>query len=444
MRVVGRVPRLYVWSETAANHSRTEGGGYVRRIEFRGRLFVILLSFALIPSAVLGLGWFATSRYAFSLVGASAAWDSTAASGARAISAMRSAPLTPAQRQVIDAHEQRLHESLLQSKRATFVFTRAVYAAAVLVLLSLAVVGLGASRVAGHLSRQLSRPLVELVGWTARIGRGEALPAGPASRGAPEFELLRSRMRTMADELALGRARALEAERAAALREAARQAAHELKNPLTPIRFAVARLRRDAPPELAETVEVLATETARLEALAKNFSQFGKLPEGPRAAVDLGDLVRYTARASVPESVALAIEVQDGVPMVWGHHDALARAFSNVVLNAVEACGGTGAITVRVQRATCGGRDAVALEVHDTGPGIAPDRLARVWEPYVTYKAGGTGLGMAIARQTVLAHDGEVIAESTPDAGTTIRFVIPVGTETGTTPEGAAGVAPHT
>ncbi|HVB31618.1 MAG TPA: HAMP domain-containing sensor histidine kinase, partial [Gemmatimonadaceae bacterium] len=206
--------------------------------------------------------------------------------------------------------------------------------------------------------------------------------------------------------------------------------------------FAVARLRRDAPPELAETVEVLATETARLEALAKNFSQFGKLPEGPRAAVDLGDLVRYTARASVPESVALAIEVQDGVPMVWGHHDALARAFSNVVLNAVEACGGTGAITVRVQRATCGGRDAVALEVHDTGPGIAPDRLARVWEPYVTYKAGGTGLGMAIARQTVLAHDGEVFAESTPDAGTTIRFVIPVGTETGTTPEGA-GASPH-
>ena len=89
-------------------------------------------------------------------------------------------------------------------------------------------------------------------------------------------------MREMAGELELGRARALEAERAAALRESARQVAHELKNPLTPIRFAVARLRRDAPPELAETVDVLAIESQRLEEMARSFAQFGRLPEGPQ------------------------------------------------------------------------------------------------------------------------------------------------------------------
>ncbi len=403
----------------------------MKRIGFRSRLFVILLSFALVPSAVLATGWFATSRYAFSLVGATAAWDSVAASGARAIDAMRSAPLTAAQRRAIDAHEQRLHDSLVQSKRAGFVFQRAVYlAGAVILLVSLGVVGLGASRVAGHLSRQLSRPLVELMGWTERIGRGEILPAESTTRGAPEFEVLRTRMRTMADEIALGRTPAIEAERAAALREAARQAAHELKNPLTPIRFAVARLERDAPPELAETVEVLATETSRLEALARNFSQFGKLPEGPRSPVDLGEMARYTLRASVPEGFPMTVDVEPGLPMVWGHHDALQRALSNVVLNAVDACreAGRGAIAVRVRRAADAGRDAVELTVHDTGPGIPADRVARIWEPYVTYKAGGTGLGMAIARQTVRAHDGEATAESAPGAGTTIRFVIPVGT----------------
>ncbi len=402
----------------------------MKRIGFRSRLFVILLSFALVPSAVLATGWFATSRYAFSLVGATAAWDSVAASGARAIDAMRSAPLTAAQRRAIDAHEQRLHDSLVQSKRAGFVFQRAVYlAGAVILLFSLGVVGLGASRVAGHLSRQLSRPLVELMGWTERIGRGEILPPASTTRGAPEFEVLRTRMRTMADEIALGRTRAIEAERAAALREAARQAAHELKNPLTPIRFAVARLRRDAPPELEETVEVLATETARLETLARNFSQFGKLPEGPRSPVDLGEMVRYTARASVPDDMPLVLEVDAAAPMVLGHHDALQRALSNVVLNAVDACreAGGGAITVRVAPGRCRGQDAVAVEVHDTGPGIPPDRLARMWDPYVTFKPGGTGLGLAIARQAMLAHDGEVTAESAPGEGTTIRMVIPVG-----------------
>jgi len=410
----------------------------VKRFGFRNRLFVILLSFALVPSAVLAIGWFATSQYAFSLVGATAAWDSTAATGARAIQAMRAAPLTDAQRRAIDAHERRLHESLVQSKRAGFVFQRAVYvAAAVILVFALGVVGLGASRVAGHLSRQLSRPLLEIVGWTERIGRGEPLPAASSTRGAPEFEVLRTRMRTMADELGLARARALEAERASALRDAARQAAHELKNPLTPIRFAVARLLRDAPPELGETVEVLATETARLETLARNFSQFGKLPEGPRAPVDLAEMAGYTVRASVPEGIPFAVEVDADVPMVWAHHDALQRALSNVVLNAVDACreAHRGSITVRVRRAAHGGRDAVALEVHDTGPGLPPDRLARMWEPYVTYKAGGTGLGMAIARQTVLADDGAVFAESTPGAGTTIRFVIPVGASNSTITE---------
>ena len=128
-----------------------------------------------------------------------------------------------------------------------------------------------ASRVAGHLSRNLSRPLQELVGWTERIGRGEPLPTTPPRRGAPEFEVLRRRMREMASELELGRTRALEAERAATLRESARQVAHELKNPLTPIRFAVDRLRREAPPELEETVEVLAMESRRLEEMAQEL-----------------------------------------------------------------------------------------------------------------------------------------------------------------------------
>ena len=64
--------------------------------------------------------------------------------------------------------------------------------------------------------------------------------------------------------------------------------------------------------------------------------------------------------------------------------------------------------------------------MRDTGCGIPPERLARIWEPYVTYKAGGTGLGLAIARQTVLAHQGDVTAESEPGRGTVIRFILPI------------------
>ena len=398
----------------------------MKRLGFRGRLFLILLAFAVIPTILISLAWTTTGSYVLPFVGATAAWDSVAGTGERAIAVARTAPLTPPQRQVIDAHEANLHESVTMSRRADFVFRQLAQRLAFATLGAVLLIGFVGSRVAGHLSRNLSRPLQELVGWTERIGRGEPLPDTPPRRGAPEVEVLRRRMRAMSEELKLGRARALEAERAAALRESARQVAHELKNPLTPIRFAVARLRRDAPPELAETVEVLAIESERLENMARSFAQFGRLPEGPRAQVDLGELARYTARATIPPETEVTVDVADGVPMIDGHHDALARALSNVMLNAVDACRSGGQVAVRVRPVDHAGRPCVEIAVRDSGCGIPKEKLAHIWDPYVTSKPGGTGLGLAIARQTVLAHEGAVAAESTPGAGTEIRFVLPV------------------
>jgi signal transduction histidine kinase len=240
-------------------------------------------------------------------------------------------------------------------------------------------------------------------------------------------------MRVVARELREARAREIEAERLRAFRESARQVAHELKNPLTPIRFAVAQLRREAPEALADVVDVLDAESRRLEEMAKSFSQFGRLPEGPPADVDVAELVRYTTRVSVPPDVDAGVHIEGDVPMVRGHHDALARAVSNVLLNAVDACRSGRAdradrparIDVRVSRERNNGDDGIVIAIRDSGCGIPPDRLARIWEPYVTHKPGGTGLGLAIARQTVLAHNGRVHAESTVGNGTEIRFTLP-------------------
>ncbi|HVX39103.1 MAG TPA: HAMP domain-containing sensor histidine kinase [Gemmatimonadaceae bacterium] len=398
----------------------------MKRVGFRGRLFLILLAFALVPSILISFAWTSTGSVLLPMVNATAAWDSVASTGERAIAAARQAPLTPAQRHAVDVHEQTLRQSVIMSRRAGYLFSEVARRLALATLFVVLVIGFVASRVAAHLSRNLSRPLQELVGWTERIGRAEPLPDTPPRRGAPEFQVLRKRMREMASELELGRARALEAERSAALRESARQVAHELKNPLTPIRFAVERLRRDAPGELAETVEVLEIESRRLEAMARSFAQFGRLPEGPRAEVDVAELARYTARATIPEQLQGTIDVADDLPMIHGHHDALARALSNVMLNAVDACRGRGRVDVHVRRVDVAGRDSVEIAVADTGCGIPPDRLARIWDPYVTSKPGGTGLGLAIARQTVAAHDGLVAARSTVGEGTEIRFVLPV------------------
>ncbi|MGI8496120.1 MAG: sensor histidine kinase [Gemmatimonadaceae bacterium] len=398
------------------------------RLSFRTRVLLYLVLFAVVPSSLLMLGGASIVSATLPLISSGGAWDSVAASGKRTVGALRNAPLSAAQRAILTAHEQQLDESLTQARRFRYVADRLVVLVATVALLGSLLLALIASRVAGHLSRQLSRPLRELVGWTELIAKGQRLPEGPPRRGAPEFEMLRRRMREMADALEQARMTERESQRLEAFRETARRVAHELKNPLTPIRFAVERLRRDAPASLSEPVEVLATESRRLEEMARSFAQFGRLPEGPAAEIDVGELARYSARATVPDSVPLTLTVEEGLPMVRGHYDALARALSNVLINAVDACHDGGSVDVHVGREVSmdADRDSVVIQVHDRGCGIDAAQLARIWDPYVTTKPGGTGLGLAIARQTILAHGGAVEAMSTPEGGTTIRLLIPV------------------
>jgi signal transduction histidine kinase len=391
--------------------------------------------------------WSGTVSTVVPFVTGGSAWDSVAASGERAIAAARQAPLTSSQRRAIDNHERELRTSVEQARRYSFLAERSVRVIAIAGLLALLILTGAASRVAGHLSRQLSRPLDELVRWTDLIGHGESLPPSPEPtvvsrvrnngdgpmievttsrvRGAPEFETLRRSMREMVSELEHGRMQAVEAERLQAFRETARRVAHEIKNPLTPIRFALARLRGHAPQELQEDVDVIAMESERLDRMAKSFAEFGKLPEGPPSEVDIGELVRYTARSCIPPGIALDLQIDENLPRVYGNNGALAGALSNVLLNAVDASAAHGHIIVSARPVKMGERDAVRISVADDGKGIAPDSLERIWEPYVTNKPGGTGLGLAIARQAIWAHDGTVNATSTLGSGTEIQFTIP-------------------
>lgn len=395
------------------------------RAPFRTRLFATLLLFALVPTVVVTLVWSGAASRALSM-STGAAWGRIAQTGEAAIGVARTVPLTPEQRNAIDAHEAELRRSVELATRFEYVAGRTMRVILVGALLLVALVALGASRVAGSLSRQLSRPLDELVGWTGLIRMGRPIPERPSRRGAPEFETLRVGMRTMAAELELGRQRALEAERAEAFRESARRFAHELKNPLTPIRFAVERLRRSAPEELKDTVAVLAEESARLETMARSFAQFGRLPDGTAAEIDVVDLVTRTARATVPERLELSVDADSGLPLVIGYHEPLVRAVTNVLLNAVDACGANGRIAVRVERDSIDGVPGVSIVVADDGCGMTPETVARMFDPYVTTKPGGTGLGLAIARQTMAAHRGTIDVESSIGVGTAMRLRLPI------------------
>jgi signal transduction histidine kinase len=395
------------------------------KVGFRTRLLMVLALFAVVPAVVLTVIFAWASTFILQEVSGTEPWEQVAATGLSALDVASRQELSIAERALLEDHRAALSRSLTQASRLSYYISAAPAVAAVLAVLALTLLTLATTRVAGHLSRQLSRPLRELVTWTEMMAKAEPLPEVAVGRGAPEFEVLRQRMRRTARELAWSRERSMEAERLRAMRESARQVAHELKNLLTPIRFAVNRLQRDATPAQQEALEILDLETQRMDTIARSFSQFGKLPEGPPADIDVGEMLTYTARSIVPEHLSLVLSVHPDLPRLRGHHDALSRALANVILNAVEASPPDGEIFVGAHLSTHD-RSMVDLVVRDRGAGIPAERIDSIWDPYITHKSGGTGLGLAITRQTVESHGGLVTASSAQGEGTVITLSLPV------------------
>ena len=394
-------------------------------LPFRQRIFVILVALTAVPTALAVVGWALAVRTVAPSAGARVALEEMAASARLMVDRMDTTHLSVREREAFREHLEQLSNSVTLARRAeTYLrYYAGGFAAVVFVLGAFAVIA--GVRLAGHLSRQLSRPIDELVGWTRLIRRRMPLPAGPPTRGAPEFEALRQALRDLARTLAVARDRELEAERLRAFREVARRVAHEIKNPLTSMRIAVDQMRRtlgQTAPRTETAVQVLEAETDRLERLAREFADFGRLPEGPQSEIDLVELLEELGRTSVPEGVRVAVRGNGGGRCaIMGHYDPLRRAFANLLRNASEAMQGKGAIDVNVT----GDGSGIAVTIADHGPGIPDDLRQRVFEPYFTTKADGTGLGLALVRQTLEAHRGTISLTATPGGGATFAIVFP-------------------
>ena len=393
-------------------------------LPFRRRIFVVLVVMTVVPTVLAVAGWVLSIRRLLPAAGARASTERVAATARSLLEGVDTLHLTVDERALLRHHLDEVSASVSLARRAETFLRYYTAGFAVVILLLGAAVLYAAVNLAGHLSRQLSRPIDELVGWTQLIRRHEPLPIGTPTRGAPEFEALRQALRELAAALATARDRELEAERLRTFREVARRVAHEIKNPLTSMRIAVDQLQRpDGRPDgrTAIAVQVLAAETDRLERLAKEFSEFGRLPEGPQSEVDLVELLEELGRTGVPPEVAVRITTHDGRRTVFGHYEPLRRAFANLYRNAAEAMKGRGAIDVTVT----GDGSGLAVTVADHGPGIPAELHQRVFEPYFTTKDDGTGLGLALVRVTLEAHRGTISVAETPGGGATFAIVFP-------------------
>ncbi len=239
------------------------------------------------------------------------------------------------------------------------------------------------------------------------------------------------------------------AERLQAVAELSASLAHEIRNPLASIRSATEQLarRRDVsglPVDDDERVlhGLVVREADRLSRLLADFLDFARARVTRVTSLDVGAMVTAAAAlaASHPDrapGVTIAIDIDPDAPSLDGDEDLLHRAVFNLVLNGVQAVGATGTVQVRVQRAAPetyrlpGSALAMdvpllAISVSDDGVGIPSDLRDRLFEPFVTGKPGGTGLGLPVVHRAVEAHRGVVLVDALPH-GTRFTVVLPAG-----------------
>ncbi|HEX6069868.1 MAG TPA: ATP-binding protein [Longimicrobiaceae bacterium] len=217
--------------------------------------------------------------------------------------------------------------------------------------------------------------------------------------------------------------------------EMARQVAHEIKNPLTPIKLSVQHLRRafqdgrsDYAMILDRNVESILREIDRLGEIARAFSRFGT-PDSTVEGLEAVDVARVVAETltlyrGTGQGIRYELDVNgsDGV-MAVARIGELKEVLVNLLENAREAVGEEGEIRVTVSGGN--GDERVEVAVADTGEGIPEDLLARVFDPHFSTRTSGTGLGLAIVRRMVESWGGEVVAESESGVGTTMRVLMP-------------------
>lgn len=223
--------------------------------------------------------------------------------------------------------------------------------------------------------------------------------------------------------------------------------AHEIRNPLSSLNIHVQLLEEDlgelAPAsreQLGSRLEVIHGELHRLESIVDHFLRLA----GPSAleleVVDISKIVTHVCELLRPEAATREIEicqhVEAPVPQATADPVRLTQALMNMVINAMQAVERQGRIEVKAAPVA----GSIVLTVHDNGPGIAPERMNSIFDPYFTTKPEGSGLGLWIAQQIVTAHGGSLSAQNLPEGGAVFTMVLPVrpavvGNEAASRPE---------
>jgi two-component system nitrogen regulation sensor histidine kinase NtrY len=301
------------------------------------------------------------------------------------------------------------------------------------------------------MARRVTRRVSVLADATRQVGSGDLQVQVPTDT-ADEIGELTNDFNTMVRDLRESRERIEYLQRIGGWQEFARRLAHEIKNPLTPIQLAIQEVHKSYPggdsrfdKRLTDARTIIEEEVATLRRLTLEFSTFAKLPEATLARADLNDFVRDASRSfetivdvrghdpaaagTEPSPNPIEVKVEFATKELSVRIDTmmLKLCLENLVRNAVEALRvleGPQRVLVRLGRR----RGRALLEVHDSGPGVSAADRQRIFDPYFTTKADGTGLGLPIVKKVVLEHHGSIVCEESDLGGAVFRIELPLAT----------------
>lgn len=292
------------------------------------------------------------------------------------------------------------------------------------------------------LSRGLARPIVSMARQAREVVAGEPKPV--EGRGGRELEEFADAFNKAIADLTALRKRLAATERIAARREIARRVAHEIKNPLAPIRAAVETLRRlrarnDPAFEeyFDEATRTVLEEVTRISNIVSEFTRFARLPPPNPAPMDLLETVKKVVGLHATGTSKVEL-LASSCPLINADRDQMVQVVTNLVQNAIDAASSNAEPRVRVEVKPVP-PEHVSVSVSDNGPGVSPEMRDRLFEPYATTKPEGTGLGLAIVQRIVVEHGGEIGHRDGPGGGAQFTVILPISGPT-LLPEAPASV----
>ncbi len=293
-------------------------------------------------------------------------------------------------------------------------------------LVAAAGVVLLASVIGVRIGFEITRPLNALLKGTREMARDNLQYRIPRDRD-DEIGLLIESFNQMAQDLVENRRKRLEAEQIAAWREIARRLAHEIKNPLTPIQLAVQQIRdkysgNDPAYQkfVTNCTEIVTEEVENLRSLVQEFANFARMPSLSLSPSDLNECVHNVVRL-YPDA-RIHLDLEENQPALELDAEQMRRVLINLIENGLDASGKNGQIEICTR--TSG--DTAMLSVIDSGPGVPLKDRVRIFQPYVSTKESGMGLGLAVVHNIIEDHGGHISVTDAPTGGAQFDLQLPI------------------